>query len=433
MAHLLCTRRSFLRGTLCTTLGTSLGLLVTSARPGFAFWPRRPPPRESPPADTSPTRLPAASPRPALALSLAVLQAEAASAQQVRQSLRNELAHLGGMNRLQGFTTEADGDLILLGDRDASCPPLHLDDLAVALRNAYQVSPAYHGTPGCTIDPSPGKDPWQVQTVKVFGMPTSTAMAQRHVALDYELKRVTAGIVSLGDGIMSLYDLNRQAETLCPDTAHPGQPTAITHRFWFYPRYPEPPRFLVQGSTVLVLKPVDVQLLTEQQFLDSTGHRTGAAPPAPQAERFAQRITTFLATHPPAPYAQMVGDFRVIEAAKLMEFQRVPAASLHYLLHEHPLTSVSVPRFVGGIRREEQGEVLCSSQIIERPGPKGPLVQTQNRVQRYRHTARGGVEVKITLPSTHFVEERAGVLEPLRRQVRAARPAPRALVWRIVS
>lgn len=131
MAQSLYTRRRLLHGTLCTTLAATCGLLVTSARPGFAWWRRRPV-QAARPVDPNPTRLPEASPRPALALSLAVLQAEAARAQQARQPLRDALVHLGGINRIQGLTTEADGELILLGDRDASCPPLHLDDLAVA-------------------------------------------------------------------------------------------------------------------------------------------------------------------------------------------------------------------------------------------------------------------------------------------------------------
>ena len=180
---------------------------------------------------------------------------------------------------------------------------------------------------------------------------------------------------------------------------------------------------------MLVLKPVAVQLLTEQQFLDKTGQRTGATPPAPQAERFAQLITAFLATNPPRSYAHLVSDFRIIEVGKLMHFQRVPATSLGYLLQEHLLITAPVPSFVGGIHRQEQGEVVCASQIVERPGPKGTLLQAQSQVQRYHHTARGGVEAKITLPPEDFAEERGGALESLRRQVRTARPTPRALLW----
>jgi hypothetical protein len=369
-----------------------------------------------------------------LALSLTTLQAEATRLLQARRPLSNELAHLGGLNRIQGYTTEPDGELILLGARDASLPVLHLDDLAVALRNAYQVSSTYAGAPGCTIDPWPGgQDPWQIQAVQVFGMPASTAMAARHVALDYELKRVSAGIVSLGDRVPSLYDLSRSTEPPCAGPPPQEQRTEVAHRFWFYPRYPEPPRFLVEGATVLVLKPVEAMLLTEREFLDKTGQRTGAAPPAPQAEHFARLITELLATNPPRPYAHLCSDFRVIEVGKLVHFRQVPATSLRYLLQEHPLTAVAVPRFVGGVRREEQGEVVCASEITERQGPKGTVVQAQAQVRRSHRTSRGGVEVKITLTTPQLVAERAGALDPLRRRVRASRPSPQALVWSLAA
>jgi hypothetical protein len=189
----------------------------------------------------------------------------------------------------------------------------------------------------------------------------------------------------------------------------------------------------VDGGTVLVLKPVEVQLLTEQELRNKTGQRTGATAPAPQAAHFTRLVTDLLATAPAGPYAQLRNDFRLIEFGKLVHMRGLPATSLRYLLAEHALSAVPVPRFVGGVRRAEQGEVVCDSTITEQPGPKGTLVQAQSRVRRYQHTARGGVEVKITFAPAQFVEERAGVLEPLRRQVRAARPASRTLVWRLVG
>lgn len=148
---------------------------------------------------------------------------------------------------------------------------------------------------------------------------------------------------------------------------------------------------------------------------------------------FTRLVSDLLATAPTGPYAQLRNDFRIIELSKLITMRGLPATSLRYLLAEHALSAVTVPRFVGGVRRAEQGEIVCDSTIIERPGPKGSLVQAQSHVRRYHHTARGGVEVQLTFAPAQFVEERAGVLEPLRRQVRAARPAPRALVWRIVA
>ncbi len=57
---------------------------------------------------------------PAMALSLTVLQEKAAKR---GQALPEELAHLGGVNRIQGFMMEPDGEILLLGERDPSLPP----------------------------------------------------------------------------------------------------------------------------------------------------------------------------------------------------------------------------------------------------------------------------------------------------------------------
>src|SRR5262249_4099355 len=159
-------RRRFLRD-LFRTAGMALGTLIISPWQVCAAGADRSP---LPRARTGAvTRLPEHSLRPTLALSVSALQAEAARLQQARQPLPEALVQLGGMNRIHGVTIEPDGELVLLGEHDASLPPLHLDDLCIAMRNAYQVSSVYQGAPGCSIDPSPGaKDPWQIQTVRLF-------------------------------------------------------------------------------------------------------------------------------------------------------------------------------------------------------------------------------------------------------------------------
>jgi hypothetical protein len=370
--------------------------------------------------------------RPTLALSLTALQTEAARLQQEKQPLPEALAHLGGINRLRGVIAEPEGELVLLGDHEASLPLIHLDDLAVALRNAYQASPVYQGAPGCSIDPwHDAKDPWRIQTVTVFGMPTSAPMAARHVALDHELKRVSAGLAALEENIPSLYELLRSAAPPCARVSNEAQRTEVAHRFWFFPRYPSSPRFLADAGLVLILRPVEVQLLSEQEFFSRPGQRTGAAPASPQAEQFAQVITQLLATH--HYYAHLVSDFRVIEVGKLLRFRQVSAASLHYLLHEYSLTEAPTPAFVGGVRREERGEMVCASQITERREPRGQRIETQEQMQRYHQTFRGGVEVQIELTADQFAEERTGTLSTLCQQVRASRPSSHTILWPIAT
>ena len=96
--------------------------------------------------------------QPALALSLTLLQQQVATLQRAQRPIPEQLADMGGMTCMQGVMSEPDGELILLGSRDSALPRLHLEDLVVALRNAYQVNAAYDGVPGCTIDPWTGAD-----------------------------------------------------------------------------------------------------------------------------------------------------------------------------------------------------------------------------------------------------------------------------------
>lgn len=411
--------RSFL-----VTLGITLGVLVTISC-------QKPASKENSPTvteESTPSPQQQHNIWPSLALSLTVLQEEVAKRP---YPLPDELAHLGSMNHVQGILIEPDGELILFGRHDSEVPPFHLDDVVVVLRNAYQVSAVYQGVLGCTIDPWTGsKDPWRIQQVKVFGMPATAMMAARQVATDYELKKIGAGILPL-DGISSQWEMMRSTSPLCEGPADKATETA--HRFWFYPLYPPAPRFMEEEGIIAIVKPVGVQLLTEQEFLDRTGKRTGAAPASPLAERFAQTVTELLARNQLRHYAQLRQDFRMIEVAQLLRFKRVPPQSLRYFLQDYPLTEVQTPTFVGGIRREERGEVVCDSEISERRVAQGVSIGSAERVQRYHLTSRGGVEAKVQVAREHFVEERSGTLADLRRRVETSRPAPRTLSWLVAN
>jgi hypothetical protein len=289
--------------------------------------------------------------------------------------------------------------------------------------------PGYQGVIGVSIDPWPNaKDPWRLQKVKVMGIPPTVAMAARHVTLDYQLKKVVAGLVTLPD-LPSLYDLTRSTTPLCEGAR--DKEARMEHRFWFYPLYPPAPRFTQDEGGVLIRQAgaVQVQLLTEQALWNRTGQRTGAAPASPPAERFAQLFTERLATPPFAPYGQLVQDFRVIEVAQLLRYLRISAEHLPYFLQGYPLQEVAVPAAVGGIRREERGEVTCDHQVTERRLARWTRFEGTEQVHRYHVTTRGGVEAQVRLTPEAFAAERPGALTPLRRRVRAARPSAQAVFW----
>ncbi|MCX6630244.1 MAG: hypothetical protein NTW28_21710, partial [Candidatus Solibacter sp.] len=211
-----------------------------------------------------------------LALSLNGYEEEVRALFQTGTELPDPVRKLYGLNCIQGILLEPGGQVVLAGRHDAALPDMELDDLLVALRNAFRVSAEYQEPIGCTIDPIPGaRDPWEIQSVRVLGMPFGAPMGDRHVEIDYELKRVGAGLKNLGPTVTSLYEMTRAESIPCQGGEQPAAPHSATHRFWFTPLYPtRKPRFLQDGGAIWIEEPIHVQVQSEEEFLDN-GKRVG--------------------------------------------------------------------------------------------------------------------------------------------------------------
>jgi hypothetical protein len=334
--------------------------------------------------------------------------------------LPSHVAELGGLNRIGGFLV-SDDDIIILGDHDPRWPPIHIDDLMIGLRSGYEVSASYHEAPGCSIDPRIGAaDPWLIQDVRVLGIETSDCrMAARHVALDYELKYAGAGLREI-PGVHDTFSA-RRGRDLCAG-AHTSE--AVTTGFWFCAAYPEErPRFEVDGPAVLIRHPVGVRVLSERSFLGATNNGSGAEPD-PVAAAFAADVTHVLASETRREYQALVNDFRVIELGRVLNFRTVPASRFEYLLYEHRLSPIAVPRLVRGIRRAEQVQMSCD----EAPNGGG-LIRSVKRSSEYR----GGVEAHIDIPAGQFVEKAGGMRDQWLDRVIRSRPAADSLIWAVNS
>lgn len=369
---------------------------------------------------------------PGVALSLSRYQEELRQTFQSGLDLPESLRTIYGLNRIDAILLEQDSEIVLVGDHDPALPAFELDDLVVALRNAFKVCPEYDGALGCTIDPTPGAaDPWRIQIVKVFGMPASAPMGIRHVAIDYELKKVSAGLDPLSSGISSIYETSRQEAAPCQagHGAAKAEPRNVTHRFWFTPMYPvDRPRFLQDDRGILIRKPINVQLQSEEEFL-SNGRRVGGAPPQPAAVKFTESITKLLATNEVPDYARLRNDFRMIEVAKVMQFKNVSPEPLRYLLYECALRELPVRTKVGGIRRRENGEATCDAQVAESHAANGESTVTSEHIERYAQEFRGGVEARVDISPLDCREDSSGELERLRQRMRKSRLA--CASWRI--
>jgi len=191
-------------------------------------------------------------------------------------------------------------------------PPIEVDDLTIALRSAYQANETYGDAPGCTIDPRQGAaDPWQIQDAKILGMPRTAAMGARFLAADYELKKVSVGVLSLG-GAQDLFKLSRTAAPFCDGAGDEGskRPYTVSGSARAIPSRPDSFRIPARCG---IRRPARVQLLTEKGV---SGQKRGAAP---AAKRPTAGAAFSLPSSPHAgrgagpQYARMRADFRSLK------------------------------------------------------------------------------------------------------------------------
>jgi len=232
------------------------------------------------------------------AVSVTMLQ-EALKSPNAEGVTPRDLLEMCGLTRIEGYTLDrANHDLVIFGQVNPAAPPLHTEDLAVALRAAWlkyaqqEGNTRYYSNPGCSIDPDPGvvrqlseigrqigatEAPdevegllaqWcevskQPQRVRVMGVPFDSHFASVMVQADYDLKRLVDGSVPLQTpGVTSLVEMMMAAAQ--NDLAHGRAlrgPASFMSRFWFYPGQG---KYCHDGDTVTVLQSPVIQLTEEE-------------------------------------------------------------------------------------------------------------------------------------------------------------------------
>lgn len=228
-----------------------------------------------------------------------------------------EVLFLGGLQRIEHVFVDPDGhDIILSGPADAlkvdamgsvvgvttGRPPLHLEDLIVALR---AIDAAREGGMTCSIDPTPegiaklqamlrkqgtmGRDPQATftameqamgpQRVTVTGVPGDSRFARVLVAADYRMKRIGMGLEPSGlDALPSYLDLVPAG----------GRATTLP-RFWLEADYdpiardPDELAWRIAGRRM--------KCLTESDVAGREGVARGAAPADATATKWCAAMT----------------------------------------------------------------------------------------------------------------------------------------------
>ncbi len=237
------------------------------------------------------------------ALSLKVLQHKLANCTAMAGE-RSVIENLAGITRLQGYAVDTDtGDIVLFGNADPAWPALQLEDLVVALRNAFHYYAEYkentvlYAYPGCSIDPDSAavarlqaisgqvgglvssgdvagaEELWieacrSPQRVQIFGIPESR-FANICINADYHMKALCDGEIELGLKNFDSLTRRRATRVLAElrSNTHSGE-AASMNRFWFTPGRQ---RFQVDEGIALVVES-SVALKTEQSVLMAQGN-----------------------------------------------------------------------------------------------------------------------------------------------------------------
>jgi len=361
------------------------------------------------------------------------------------------ILRLCGITKVNGFMIDSGGsgqtgDVILVGEADDSLPPLNLNDLVIALRNAWRKYAKsegniyYYLSPGCSIDPTPGVlaelqqvagrifrasssgslvgiQQWyevcsQPQEVRVMGVPRNTRFAKVIVDADYYMKRLVDGSISLGiEGFTNLMDmkLDTAKEIIIRGRSVPAQ----MNRFWFFPgenKYSE-------GDGVVLIKRCEVKLLTEEEFFTRGGKVSGSGRADPLAKVFGDSFTEKYAeiARKRQIYAEQESLFRLVSLAQAMRYRNAleeAGIDLDYLMNRYPVEETSMPETLPGVSKVREFHYGASI-------PSRCLWML----------SFGGVSIDIRVSDNDFEKDPGRSGSDLRRDVLENRPSHETIHW----
>ncbi len=386
------------------------------------------------------------------ALSLRVLQ-ERAKACQRNGNCEEAVTHLAFLRRIDGFVLDPEHrDLVLFGQVDQSWPKLHVQDLVIALRDAWHLygrrigNTVYRSNPGVSIDPNPqvikrlqeigsvlngladgadldrGLESWhQVchlpQRVRVEGIPSQTRFADTMLKVDYDLKRIADGSVDFTlDGFQSLSARYLEAAKQALNEGAAAQLSTMS-RFWFYPK---PLKVRADETAALIVPPFGLKVLTEEEHLNKRGQIKGKGTGNPHAEAFANSVSDLIpriAQSRPV-WRELDNLAWMVALARTIRYRRALEQSgldLVWLLNNFAMTDTQVPETVPGhsnVQRYDYQQAISYGYVV------GTL----------RLPSCGGVEMDIKVDEKTFLSANRR-LRGVYRHVNISRPDSNVLYW----
>lgn len=264
------------------------------------------------------------------------------------------LLRLGGITAVTGVAfDERTRDALLLGEARETWPALHLEDLAVALRNAWLAYVQQKGNritylhPGVSLEPTEAAwrdlrriageiaridasggekalERWRETCrrpfrVAVTGLPPDSRFAAALLKADYALKGLANGSENLGlhgfPGMSELRRIRFQGER--EEGSAPAPPRPSLTRYWFHPGSQE----WETSEGIVILKRSPIMLMTEEMYGRVRASDTAPAAASDEvAEAFAYGFTRMYdkVAEVRPEFRELEGLFRLVAAAKLM-------------------------------------------------------------------------------------------------------------------
>ena len=359
---------------------------------------------------------------------MAELRAEAGG-----KPLNADALVLAGITRLEMVMTDPAGDVILLGMYIPGAPPMHLDELAVILRNVRTGKGRRGAEIHCSLDPSPEgirrisqhlKTPAPLtdeqamekyrqglaqaagpQRTRIGNVPKSSRLAHTMIDADYFMKRVSQGHISI-KGVIATIDAPRNGAT-----------GAAMARFWYHMAAGMPA--FIEDEGIIELAECRVVILTERQraAADGTLHDAGTSAETAQtfARTFSEQLPAIAQEEPSV--ARLVSMYRLLAVTKAMihrGFDREAGLDLSPL--------------------DEYKLRLTQPMPNALPGLANVRVQRRETDRRIHYTGRivcGGVSMEIPLGAKSFARAATPKLRRAQLAVTSGRPMPKALWWAI--
>lgn len=284
-------------------------------------------------------------------ISLVGLEAQCAR-QKNGDALGADVKYLAGLQRIDYLFIDPDShDVVIAGPAEGFAPdvqgrmrglttgrpPLHLEDLVVALNAAF----AGTGAIGCSIDPDPTRlasmgefirnnssvttpagaakryqrmaEILGLQNVSLFGVPEDSHFAHVLVEADFRMKRISLGVEPSG-----VRGLRSHLALLQPNGNS-------IQRWWFIPFYDA--IYASEDGTAYHLVGQRAQLLAQEELSSLSGERSNAAFTRATTEQFARMFTERfpdLAEHSPV-FAQLQNLFDLAVIAALLRREDIPS------------------------------------------------------------------------------------------------------------